>query len=107
MENYNFDSFSSGADSFGSEDTSTDSGSETSNDMGKLLEGSPFGRLKEVLGEDGLSTIFSGVGGDSSGSSPFGGDGGSSAMSGDSPYGGNPFAGDNFWNIFAGGVKPG
>ena len=100
------ENFSSGPDSFGSEDTSDDSGSKPSNDMAKLLEGSPFGSLKEVLGEDGLSTIFSGVGGDSSGTSPFGG-GGSSAMSGDLPYGGNPFAGDNFWNIFAGGVKPG
>lgn len=97
------ENFSSGSDSFGSEDTSKDSGSK--NDINELLRQSPFGVLSEVV--DDLSTIFNGVGAPSdSGSNPFGG--GSSSMSGDDlPYGGNPFAGDNFWNIFAGGVKPG
>jgi hypothetical protein len=96
------ETFSSDADSFASEDTS-DQGSTSSDSMASMLAQSPFGRLKEVLGEDGMSSIFSGLGNDS-GSNPFGG--GSASMSGDSPYGGNPFAGDNFWNIFAGGVNP-
>ncbi len=76
---------------------------------------SPFGRLKEVVPEKDLPKIFSGVGNQEGGGSPFGGAGGAGGAGGgtggggsqpDLPYGGNPFAGDNFWNIFAGGVNP-
>ena len=35
-----------------------------------------------------------------------GGSGGAGGGSGDLAYNGNPFAGENFWNIFAGGVNP-
>jgi hypothetical protein len=84
-------------------DSLLNGGSTSSESMGDMLKQSPFDRLTEVLGEDGLSSIFSGLGSSSGGSSPFGE---SSPMSGDLPYGGNPFAGDNFWNIFAGGVNP-
>ena len=113
MENFESDSltgggnsaFSSGASSFASGNTSGGSGSSPSAGAGNMLQQSPFGRLSAVLGEEGLSKIFSGLG-DSSGSSPFGSGGGSPMNGGDLPYGGNPFAGDNFWNIFAGGVNP-
>lgn len=112
MEAYDFDSLSgasnslanTGNDALTSGNTSSGSSSNSSADMNELLRGSPFGVLTEVLGEEGLSSIFSGLGG-SSGSSPFGG-GSNSSMSGDLAYGGNPFAGENFWNIFAGGVNP-
>ncbi len=67
------------------------------------LRNSPFGRLSEVLSDEDLSSIFSGVGNGQGGGSPFGG---SSNNRPDLAYGGNPFAGDNFWNIFAGGVNP-
>ncbi|MCC5617989.1 hypothetical protein LC605_23470, partial [Nostoc sp. CHAB 5836] len=63
---------------------------------------SPFGRLSEVLSDKDLSKIFSGVGNGEASGSPFGGSGSKP----DLPYGGNPFAGDNFWNIFAGGQNP-
>ncbi|MEI1373330.1 hypothetical protein PQG02_20590 [Nostoc sp. UHCC 0926] len=72
-----------------------------------VLKDSPWGRLIEVLPnkEKDLSNLFSGVGkGEGSGSSPFGGSGTGSKP--DLAYGGNPFAGDNFWNIFAGGKNP-
>lgn len=78
-------------------------GGSTSGSTGDLLGQSPFGRLSEVISEEELIEIFSGLGNSSGGSNPFGE---SSPMSGDLPYGGNPFAGDNFWNIFAGGVNP-
>ncbi|MEH2448179.1 MAG: hypothetical protein V7K18_21135 [Nostoc sp.] len=79
----------------------------SSNSVDKLRD-SPFGRLSEVLGDKDLSQIFSGAGkGEGSGSSPFGGGGGgASGSKPDLAYGGNPFAGDNFWNIFAGGKNP-
>ncbi|MFN6515813.1 MAG: hypothetical protein RMY29_015130 [Nostoc sp. CreGUA01] len=64
------------------------------------LRNSPFGRLSEVLSDEQLSNIFSGVGNGESSGNPFGGSGNNL------PYNGNPFAGDNFWNIFAGGVNP-
>ncbi len=67
------------------------------------LRNSPFGRLSEVLSDEDLSNIFSGVGNGEGGGSPFGGSGNNAP---DLPYNGNPFAGDNFWNIFAGGVNP-
>jgi len=101
----------------GSNAPSGSGGNSSGSDPTELLGQSPFGRLSEVLGDD-LSSIFSGVGGDSSagggnpfggGSNPFGsGTAGSSgsapsgASSSDLPYGGNPFAGNNFSTIFGG-----
>lgn len=92
---------------------STTSGSNTQ-DLNQLLGQSPFGRLLNIQGADGnnltAQDIFGNLG--SGGGNAFGGGTGSSAGAGgasfnqDSPYGGNPFAGDNFWNIFAGGVNP-
>ncbi|WP_373530375.1 hypothetical protein [Nostoc sp.] len=62
--------------------------------------------MSEVLSDEDLSNLFSGVGGGEGGGSPFGGGGNSGASGAELPYNGNPFAGDNFWNIFAGGVNP-
>jgi hypothetical protein len=64
----------------------------------------PFTRLANELDltpED----IFGNVGGQQSGSNPFGNASNASGED-DLLYNGNPFAGDNFWNIFAGGVNP-
>ena len=84
-------------------DTSSSGGQVTSEEsVIDLIKQSPFGRLSEVLGDEGLSQIFAGSG-EGGGSNPFGGAGSSTS---DSPYGQNPFAGDNFWNTFAGGVNP-
>jgi hypothetical protein len=78
----------------------------SSNSGNNSISQSPFGRLEGVLGEEGLTNIFSGIGnGEGGGSSAFGGGGGGGSNP-DLAYGGNPFAGDNFWNIFAGGVNP-
>ena len=74
-------------------------------DINQLLGQSPFGRLLDIEKADGSKVtaqdIFGnvGAGGGSLGS-------GGASFNQDSPYGGNPFAGDNFWNIFAGGVNP-
>ncbi|BBD68706.1 hypothetical protein NIES4072_39710 [Nostoc commune NIES-4072] len=93
-------------------DNSSNSGSSNPSTSGNNAIGqfgqSPFGRLKEVVPEKDLPKIFSGVGQGESGGSPFGGGAaaGASGSQPDLPYGGNPFAGDNFWNIFAGGVNP-
>ena len=85
----------------------SNSGSGNSSTSGNNPLGqSPFGRLSEVLGKDGVSNIFSGVGDGKGGGSPFGGGGAGGGSQPDLAYGGNPFAGDNFWNIFAGGVNP-
>ncbi|WP_298919097.1 hypothetical protein [uncultured Nostoc sp.] len=83
----------------------TGNSSSSGNDV---LKDSPWGRLSEVLPKDkGLSDLFSGVGkGEGSGSSPFGGSGTGTGSKPDLAYGGNPFAGDNFSNIFAGGKNP-
>ncbi|WP_414571836.1 hypothetical protein [Nostoc sp. CCY 9925] len=64
------------------------------------LRNSPFGRLSEVLSDEEFSNLFSGVGNGENSGNPLGGSGNNL------PYNGNPFAGDNFWNIFAGGVNP-
>jgi hypothetical protein len=91
-----------------SESNSLEPGTDgSSSDINDLLLQSPFGRLSEVLGVEDLANIFSGVGdaADSdNANNPFA----SSNPNPDSDlaYGGNPFAGDNFWNIFAGGVNP-
>ncbi|MEH1905290.1 MAG: hypothetical protein V7L04_28920 [Nostoc sp.] len=82
------------------------SGTGNSSSATDKLRDSPFGRLSEVLSDKDLSNIFSGVGNGQGGGSPFGGSGAASGSKPDLAYGGNPFAGDNFWNIFAGGVNP-
>ncbi|MDZ7967922.1 MAG: hypothetical protein RM368_23690, partial [Nostoc sp. DedSLP03] len=88
-------------------DNSSNSGSSNSSTSGNNpIEQSPFGRLEEVVGKEGVKNLFSGVGKGEDGSSPFGGSDGSGGSQPDLAYGGNPFAGDNFWNIFAGGVNP-
>jgi hypothetical protein len=84
------------------EDLSNSAGGNSSTSGNNPLRDSPFGRLGEVLSEEELTNLFSGVGNGQGGGSSFGG-GGSQP---DLAYGGNPFAGDNFWNIFAGGVNP-
>jgi hypothetical protein len=79
----------------------------------------PFNRLLDIQGADGENLgpqdIFGNLGGGSieGGSNPFGGSGEGSEGGppddmdmGELSYGGNPFAGDNFWDIFAGGVNP-
>ncbi|MGB3655845.1 MAG: hypothetical protein WBA41_32170, partial [Rivularia sp. (in: cyanobacteria)] len=76
----------------------------------------PFSRLLDIQGADGenigVQDIFGNLGGEGGmggGGNPFGGgEGGppSDMDMGELAYGGNPFAGDNFWDIFAGGVNP-
>ncbi len=60
----------------------------------------PFDPLLDIQGVNGPEDIFGNLG-DGSGSSPFG-----SGSSGGDSQAVNPFAGENFWNIFAGGVNP-
>lgn len=78
----------------------------TSGDLNELLRQSPFGPLLDIQGANGnkltVQDIFGGVG------APGGGNAfsGNVNIDANSPYGGNPFAGDNFWNTFAGGVNP-
>lgn len=75
-------------------------------DINELLRQSPFGPLLDIEKADGsklnVADIFGNVG------VPGGGEAFSGGVNFDenSPYGGNPFAGDNFWNLFAGGVNP-
>jgi hypothetical protein len=73
----------------------------------------PFSRLLDIpnSGIESPEDIFANVGGVGGGENPFGGapsgegsEGGEG--SGGSAGGVNPFAGDNFWNIFNGGVNP-
>jgi hypothetical protein len=79
----------------------------------------PFNRLLDIQGADGENLgpqdIFGNLGGGSmeGGENPFGGGGEGSEGGppsdmdmGELAFGGNPFAGDNFWDIFAGGVNP-
>ena len=86
---------------------STTTGSNTQ-DLNELLRQSPFGPLLDIEKADGSKVtagdIFGNLG-TQGGSSSFGGSGGAN-FDENSPYGGNPFAGENFWNIFAGGVNP-
>lgn len=76
-------------------------------DLNELLRQSPFGPLLDIEGVDGnkltIEDIFGNLGAPG-GDNAFGG--GANFDPASSPYGGNPFAGDNFWNIFAGGVNP-
>jgi PEP-CTERM motif len=80
--------------------------SGTTQDLNELLRQSPFGPLLDIKGADGnnitVETIFGNLGAPGSNSSFSGG----ASFDANSPYGGNPFAGDNFWNTFAGGVNP-
>ncbi len=104
---------------------STNNQGDSSMDGNEMQAGSenvnigPFNRLLDIQGADGENLgpqdIFGNLGGGSSeggGGSPFGGgEGGEGGPPSDIdfdelPYGGNPFAGDNFWDIFAGGVNP-
>ena len=76
----------------------------------------PFNRLLDIQDADGENLgpedIFGNLGG-SGGGNPFG-DGGEGNEGGppadmdigELPYGGSPFAGDNFWTLFNGGVNP-
>ena len=93
-----------------SSNSSSGKPSTNGNDAIEKFGQSPFGRLKEVIPEKDLPKIFSGVGKGESGGSSFGGgaagSGAADSSKADLAYGGNPFAGDNFWNIFAGGVNP-
>ena len=86
-------------------DLSNSGSGKSSTNGNNQLGQSPFGRLKEVLSEKDFANLFSGVGDGKGGGSPFGGGAGGGSQP-DLAYGGNPFAGDNFWNIFAGGVNP-
>ena len=85
------------------DDTTTTSNTQ---DLNELLRQSPFGRLLDIQGADGntlgVADIFGNLGAPGGNNSFSGGAG----FDANSPYGGNPFAGDNFWNIFAGGVNP-
>ncbi|OWY67359.1 hypothetical protein B7486_32110 [cyanobacterium TDX16] len=82
-----------------------DNSSAASDDIGNnsdILLGSPFDRFSQSLEPDSSSGIF-----DSSDSfNRNANDEDISPMSNDLLYGGNPFAGDNFWNIFADGNNP-
>lgn len=78
----------------------------TSSELNELLRQSPFGVLLDIKGADGnnisVNDIFGNLGAPGGGNSFSG----SVNLDANSPYGGNPFAGDNFWNTFAGGVNP-
>ncbi|MEH1839488.1 MAG: hypothetical protein V7L20_12100, partial [Nostoc sp.] len=88
------------------DNSSNSNSSNSSTSENNPLRDSPFGRLAEVIPEKDLPKIFSGVGNGEGGASPFGSGAGGGGSQPDLPYSGNPFAGDNFWNIFAGGVNP-
>ncbi|NHC36427.1 hypothetical protein [Scytonema millei] len=77
-------------------DNSSAASDDTGNNSDTLL-GSPFDRFSESLELDGSSDIF----GSSDSFDRNANDEDISPMSNDLLYGGNPFAGDNFWNIFA------
>lgn len=109
-----FDSIISGGAGNNS-DNGGDTSSTPTNDMD--FGASPWGRLSEV-GINSFNDVFSNVGAPSGDNSSEGGDSGAGggfggaaggaggAGGGELAYGGDPFAGDNFWNIFAGGVNP-
>jgi len=80
------------------EETSMDNGMQ--NGGTENINLGPFNRLLDIEGVDGVGDIFGGMGGEGEGSLPEGVD--FSQL----PYNGNPFAGDNFWDIFNGGVNP-
>jgi hypothetical protein len=70
----------------------------------KQLKNSPFAPVFEIpnADKDEILEAFGKAFGDGGGKNPF-----PAGSSPDNlPYDGNPFAGENFWNIFAGGVDP-
>lgn len=65
----------------------------------------PFDRLLDLPGIDGPKDIFGNI--SSSGAEPTFAFGSSTSDNTTSlSYGNNPFAGENFWNIFADGINP-
>ncbi|MEA5504047.1 hypothetical protein VB735_13165 [Halotia wernerae UHCC 0503] len=81
------------------------SGNPPNGDLGELLRTTPFAPLLDIPNVDekviieGFGNAFGNGGLDNP--FPVG-----SVDPSDLPYNGNPFAGDNFWNIFAGGQNP-
>ncbi|MBG1269333.1 hypothetical protein [Nostoc sp. WHI] len=81
-----------------------DSGSGNSSTSGdSLFINTPFAPLSEVISDKDLLNIFSGLGNGEGSGSPLGGSGNNGI---DFSSGVDPFADENFWNIFAGGVNP-
>jgi hypothetical protein len=87
-----------------SELSSSEGDQQSGDDLNELLGASPFGRLLDIPGIDGVEDIFGNVGGGAGGGSPFGGggaggfgggapseDGDTSGENGGAPSG-NPFA---------------
>lgn len=74
----------------------TQTTSSNTQDLNELLRQSPFGSLLDIKGADGNNLTVKDIFGNvnlSAGGIPLG-------------SGGDPFAGDNFWNNFNGGVNP-
>ncbi|PSB31049.1 PEP-CTERM sorting domain-containing protein [Chlorogloea sp. CCALA 695] len=74
----------------------TQTTSSTTQDLNELLKQSPFGPLLDIKGADGNNLTVEDIFGKvdfASGGIPLGSSG-------------DPFADDNFWDIFAGGVNP-
>ncbi|MGL5924180.1 hypothetical protein [Chroococcidiopsis sp.] len=82
-------------------DNSSAASDRTSNNSDILL-GSPSDRFSEALEPDSSSNVF----GNSDSFDRNANDEAISPMSNDLLSGGNPFASDNFWNIFADGNNP-
>ncbi|MBH8553741.1 hypothetical protein I8751_15465 [Nostocaceae cyanobacterium CENA357] len=83
------------------------SGNPSTGDMSELLRTTPFAPLFDIPNVD-EQVIIEGFGnafGNGGLENPFPVGSGSVDPS-ELPYNGNPFAGDNFWNIFAGGQNP-
>ena len=76
-------------------DSTTGSGSNTQ-DINQLLGQSPFGRLLDIEKADGSKVTAQDIFGNVN----------LPASSITLGNGGDPFAGDNFWNTFGGGVNP-
>ena len=72
--------------------------------MDEVLRLGPFDRLLDLPGIDGPEDRFGNISAVDGAENPF--TMGSSTSSENLAYGGNPFAGQNFWDIFAGGVNP-
>ncbi|WGV24050.1 hypothetical protein [Halotia branconii] len=81
-------------------------GSPSTGDLSELLKTTPFAPLFDIPNVD-EKVIIEGFGnafGNGGIENPF--PAGGSVDPSDLPYNGNPFAGDNFWDIFAGGQNP-
>jgi hypothetical protein len=83
------------------------SGNPSTGDISELLKTTPFAPLFDIPNVDDQVIIegFGNAFGNGGLENPFPVGSGSTDPSG-LPYNGNPFAGDNFWNIFAGGQNP-